>query len=131
MKDQKKKPEHSVKRDVIQQMRDVAMEEMGHSLKDGMKKVEVMAPDSKHLSQGLDKAKKLVEQLPQQDPVRMDQADDDSTNEELRHGQMTQNEHLQPDDEDASYEEDMSPDELDAEINRLHELKAKKLSKQS
>lgn len=113
MKDQKKKPEHSVKRDVIKQMRDVAMEEMGSSLK---KAYPSGAPEA-HA--------KLKEMLPDgSGEVRMDQADDDSTNEELRHGEMTQNEHLQPDD-------DLSPEELDEEISRLQEMKQRKLSKQS
>lgn len=93
------------KRDVIRQMRDIAMEEMGDGLRDGLKKVSVMAPDKEHLSEGLDKAKELISQMP---------------------GDNQQMPEMEASDEMDEFA-DMSPEELDEMIKRLEEMKQMKM----
>jgi hypothetical protein len=97
---------------VLKHLKDMASGMMGDDIKGGMmKKVTVAAPDNDALKMGLDKAKSIVGHMPE--------ADEDPE-EEL---------HETPEEESAEdhpgAEDDMSADEIDAEIQHLMELKSK------
>lgn len=87
---------------------------------DGAKKVSIMADSKQGLEKGLDLAKKIVDKKTPisdaMDESDMQGADGDSDEEGWDSGDS---EH------EMKHEEDMSEDELDAEIQRLMELKAK------
>ena len=52
------------KMSILKEMRKMAMDDMGHGMKNGMKQVTVAAPDQKGLEKGLDKAEDMVEEMP-------------------------------------------------------------------
>lgn len=97
---------------VLKHLKEMASQMMGDDVKggmEGMKKVTVAAPDTAGLKHGLDKAKDVVGQMNEsmEDPE-----------EEL---------HETPEEE---HDEDMSPDEIDAEIAHLMDLKKQLMMKE-
>ena len=88
------------KSSVLQEISDMAGKSMGEDVK-GIKKVSVMSNDSSGLKEGLDKAKELVE------------GKDESANDES------------PAEEDSELS-DMSPEEIDALLKKLMEMKKNK-----
>jgi hypothetical protein len=84
-----------------------------------VKKVTVAAPDSEKLKEGLDKAKDMVEEMP----------DDQGPTEESEEGQHDGHEYKSMNDmeESEESEEDMSPEEIDKRIAELQKLKASKV----
>lgn len=61
------KLKQEAKSNVLNDFKDAAKEQMAESLGPSMKKVSVMAKDTEGLERGLDKAKALVEEMPEGD----------------------------------------------------------------
>lgn len=91
---------------------------MGGDLQ-GLKKVTVASPDEAGLSEGLDKAKELLKT-----------SGGDGESHTVDSGSMdSENEQSGEPEDEMSEEDAMSPEELDAEINRLTDLKKSKSKK--
>lgn len=84
----------------------------------GMKKVEVAAPDSEGLKEGLDKAKEVVGHEGEEESPEHEASE--STEEESAEGEAN------PSEEVEELAQDASSEELDEMIKKLEELKAKK-----
>lgn len=101
---------HQAKLDVLNELRDMAMSMMGDKMKsklspmDEMKKVTVAAPDEASLKAGLDVAKMAV-------PGAIE---DESVEEDM---------------DELSEDDDMSPEDIDAQIQHLQEMKRQKSMK--
>lgn len=95
---------------VLMDLKKMAADMMGEDLSEGMKKVTVAAPDSESMKAGLEKAEELMEEA------------DDAEMDEMPDGMA---EMMGDDDEDEMMEEEMSPEDIEAEIARLMEMKAK------
>lgn len=96
---------------VLKHLKELASSMMGDDVKGGMeglKKVTVAAPDKAGLQEGLDKAKELM-------------GHDESSEDPMEESHES---------EEQEHEEDMSPDEIDAEIAHLMELKKQMEMKQ-
>lgn len=99
---------------VLKHLKDMASGMMGSGL-DKMKKVTVAAPDSKGLEMGLDKAKSMMDPKTammdaMKDPMEAGENEDPSMH----------------DDESAEMEA-MNPEEIDQMIQKLQEMKSKKM----
>lgn len=92
--------EKKAKMTVVEAMRKMAEDRMGGKL-GGMKKVTVASKDQGGLEEGLEKAKELVGQMPEEES--MEEMPEDETTED----------------------EQMSPEEIDAKIEELKLLKEK------
>lgn len=91
---------------VLKELRKMASDMMGEDLKGGFKKVTVAAPDKEGLKEGLDKAKSLMGEMPEEESAEEDA------------GEMGE----------EGESEEMSAEDIDAQIQHLMEMK-KKLSK--
>ena len=102
---------------MLQDLKKMATEMMGHDLKgkmDGMKKVSVMANDKEGLEKGLDKAKELMHGMPEMDKMAHEE-DADAGSEDVETGHSEQ-------EEEMNEPEDNSAEELE---ERIKELQAK------
>ena len=104
-----------IKMDILKALHDHMGKMMGADVA-GIKKVEVAAPDKMGLALGLDKAKEMV------DPS---EASEDPKEEASESPEMEASE---DDESEEKSPEDMSSDELEAQIKKLQELKMKKMS---
>jgi hypothetical protein len=102
------------KMQVLQELRNMAMDMMGEKVKGKMPRemhgVEVMAPDQEGLAKGLDLAKKV---LPEGSP-------------EEEASESPQEEAMEMSSDESMYE-DMSPDEIQEQIDHLEQLKQSKM----
>lgn len=135
-----KKQDHAdAKMQVLQELRDMAMDMMGEKMRGKMPGemhgVEVMAPDRAGLEKGLDLAHKV---LPSMDDEAAEEAAHPGIHEQMSgHGQPDRS-HAMENDADTSPDhlenpgedhDDMSDDELDAMIAELQAKKASKYPK--
>lgn len=124
--------EKKAKMHVLKQISDMAGEAMGDDIK-SMKKVSVLAPDDKGLEEGLKKAKEIVDSHGEDHADEEESMDGDEHEEEQEapaerpryseHGKLPSIK--DEDDEDAENEE-MSDEELDAQMAKLKAEKAKR-----
>jgi hypothetical protein len=97
------------KLEVLKDLRKQCMDSMGSSMKGGLNKVSVMAPDAESLKEGLEKAEDIVESNPMQMGEESEEMEDEEMSEES---------------EDSESEE-MSEEELDKKIQELMAKKSK------
>ncbi len=101
---------------VLQKLKEDAMNDMGKGMQDGMQKVTVAAPDQQHLQEGLDKAKSLLHQMPQDE----EEAGEDPHEEAME----TPHEEAAEENQEGDYDEECkTPEEVDAKIADLLKLK--------
>lgn len=99
-------------------MSEMAQDGLGKAL--SMKKVTVAAPDTENLKEGLDKAKDLVNEMPNGEEKPEDENEDDKPESE--------NEDDMSENEDEDYSEDLleecdTPEEIDELMKKLEEKK--------
>lgn len=121
----KKNPKEDAKLNAIKGMRQIASDAMKDGLKGKLSKVSVVADDPKHLKEGLDKAKELLNKSP------LDAAPDEASVEEEAHETPAEEASESPEEESKETdptpeEEAMSADELDEKIKKLLALKQEK-----
>jgi hypothetical protein len=97
--------ECEAKKKVVKSLKDFASEEMSKGL-GGLKKVTVASDSPEGLKKGLEKAEDIMEDMPEGDEEspEMEMADEESSEDSM---------------------EDMSPEEIDAKIQELLDLKRK------
>jgi hypothetical protein len=117
--DQMSDTEQKAKTSVLEDLRQQAAQAMGQKMQ-GLKKVTVAAPDSQGLKQGLKKAEDLTKQLPEEQGEEVD-PEDANDPEDMADGGADEATELD------SELEDLSPEEIDATIQKLQALKAQKL----
>lgn len=122
---------HHAKLNVLNDLRDAASDMMGDGLHAGLNKVSVAAPDKEHLEEGLDKAKDMLDQSPDDESADDDMdadpdADQDPNSDEASEGEESPEEE-QSEDQDPGMEDHMSPEEIEAKIQELQQLKMKKM----
>lgn len=101
--------EKQAKMSVLNQLRDMANQELGGKLK-GIKKVSVMSNSPEGLEAGLDKAKDVVEDHSSISPEETD-GNEHSENMEPQEG-------LEDMDEHAAFEQELHPEMSEAELDR-------------
>ena len=104
--------EGKAKKDVLSGLSDEMGGKLGERLS-GLKKVSVAAPSKEGLEEGLDKAKELLGDMPEEES-------EDDGEHEMPSGEMMK-------DEDMAQYADCSAEELQAKINMLMKLKEEKL----
>lgn len=103
--------EKDAKLSALRELRDIASKAMGEGMKskmDGMQKVTVASDDKEGLVKGLDKAKDLMKHMPKTD----DEGVEETPEEEMEEAEM-------------GSDDEMSPEDIDAMIQKLQEKKAK------
>jgi hypothetical protein len=114
-----KKSEDPMKKEaklnVLKDLRGAAVDSMRDNLAHGLKKVSVMSDDKEGLKEGLDKAKELLEEVPDKSPADMEEAEE-------RH-----EEDMEDESEEAEEPEDV--DAIEAKIKALMEKKQALLEK--
>lgn len=133
--------EKNAKLEVMKEMRDEAAKAM-HGKLDGLKKVSVMSDSKSGLKEGLDKAKSMMSnggQISDREMSNMrDKAEDDQSNsfgpedsEDAPDDLNSHMEHREHEMSESSAEEDaehdMSSEDIDAAIEKLQEMKKKKM----
>ena len=123
--------ERDAKMSVLKEVSDMAGSAMGDKLK-GLKKVSVMAPDSEHLKEGLDSAKKLVDKMPDGSCPECKGAKGECSCPEMEGSdaeESAESPEFEASEDESSEEKDpeqMDAEELKAKIEELKQLLAHK-----
>ena len=126
--DDSSNPAHGeAKLSALKDLRKMASDMMGESLKDGMsKKVVVAAKDQAGLEKGLDKAKEIVSSNPKD--IEMPDAEANDLGDDMAGVEDSPEEEAMESDAEAKSEKE-SPEEIDKMIAALQEKKKKLMSR--
>ena len=120
--------EREAKMSVVSGLRDMAQSMMGDKLK-GLKKVTVASNDEQGLKSGLEKAKSMLSDMPK-DPFHESQDAESESPARAEEGAEDESHELGESEEEESSEhqpeEELSEEEINAKLEHLMKLKAKK-----